>query len=185
MGCVLGARLSMKADVLKPLGVVDNDTGPDTPVEPPPPGGGAGYWQYSQDPDSGAIEKTWVGVVVDDPATPDINEGDLSYSIKDARCEVRGVMQGGIRVAGTTQRFADTYENVEWANATFDKHVNITKNDRVTNIRNQEGVLIWRNEEGDGGPTTFNVMGVTPALDPFGHLTEWKVLLQRTEVQGG
>jgi hypothetical protein len=180
--CVLGARLSMKANVLKPLAgdVIDDPAQPNPPVIP----GAIGHWEYSQDPDSGAIEKKWVGDVIDDPITPDIDESNLYYNLNDVRCEVRGVMQGGIRVAGTTQRYSEIYENVEWANATFDKSVNITKNDKVTNIRNADGLLIWRNEEGDGGPTTFNVMGVTPALDPFGKLTEWKVLLQRAEVQG-
>lgn len=180
--CIFGAKRSMTADILKSVYLNDGDEAADTPT--PPQDAGLGHWEYSQDPDSGAIEKVWVGVVPDDPATPDIDESSSDYQLVDVSCEVRGVMQGGIRVAGTTQRFADTYDNVEWANATFAKDVNVAKGDKVTNIRNSKDVLIWRNEESDGGPTTFNVMGVTPALDPFGNLTEWKALLQRTEVQG-
>jgi hypothetical protein len=147
-----------------------------------------GHWEYFQDPDSGAIDKTWVGVVPDDPSTPDVDESSADYQLKDVSCEIRGVMEGGIRVAGSTTRFSEIYENVEWVKGTFGSGVDIAKGDKVTNIRNQNNVLIWRNEENRGvgqasGATTFNVMGVTPVLDPFGQLVEWSVLMQRADVQ--
>lgn len=183
--CIFGAKHSMKADILKSLYFDDSNEG-DTP--PPPQDAGLGHWNYHQDPDSGAIEKTWVGVVPDDPTTPDIDESSADYQLAGVPCEIRGIMDGGIRVAGTTQRFSDIYENVEWVKGTFGVGVDIAKGDRVTNIRNQNGVLIWRNEENRGvgqanGATVFNVMGVTPVLDPFGQLMEWSALMQRAEVQ--
>lgn len=181
--CVLGARLSMTSDILKPLGDFTDD--PDIPAAPTDP---IGYWEYTQDPDSGAIERKWVGSIPDDPDTPDIDESLNNYQLVGVACEVKGVMSGGIRVAGTTQRMSDMFENIEWLQATFDVDTNITKTDKVTNIRNQRGVLIYRNEEARGpgmagGSTVFDVMGVTPVTDPFGNIVAQSVLLQRSEVQ--
>jgi hypothetical protein len=184
--CIFGAKRSMKADILKSVYFTDTDSD-ETPT-PPVDAGVLGYWEYHQDPDSGAIEKEWVGSVVDDPTTPDIDESSSDYILKDQPCEIRGIMEGGIRVAGTTTRFSETYENVEWVKGTFSPHTDITKGDKVTNIRNQDNVLIWRNEENvqpweASGATTFNDMGVTPVLDPFGQLVEWSALMQRAEIQ--
>lgn len=181
--CVLGARLSMTSDILKPLG--DFADNPDVPASPTDP---LGYWEYSQDPDSGAIERKWVGSIPDDPATPDVDESLNNYQLTGVRCEVKGIMSGGIRVAGTTQRMSDMYENIEWLQSNFPADVNLTKNDKVTNIRNQKGVLIYRNEEATGpsmagGATVFDVMGVTPVTDPFGTIISQSVLLRRSDVQ--
>lgn len=179
MSCVLTARFSMVADILKPLG--DNTEDPDLPVAP---GDKLGHWEYTQDPDSGAIERVWVGSIPDDPDTPDIDESSNNYTLTNVKCEVKGVMSGGIRVAGTTQRFDDIYENIEWLNSNWPKDANITKNDKVTNIRNYRGELIYSNEERrEAGPTIFDVMGVTPVTDPFGQIVSQSVLLKRSEVQ--
>jgi hypothetical protein len=63
----------------------------------------------------------------------------------------------------------------------------ITKRDRVTNIRNARGQIIWKEEEmeneGVYKSTTFDVLGVTPVLDPFGNHIENYALLERAEVQ--
>jgi hypothetical protein len=93
---------------------------------------------------------------------------------------------GGIRAAGTTQRFSDIYENVDWAIIQFPASVVLSKYDRVTNISNSKGQLIWREEEINQAPATvFQVMGSTPVVDPFGNHIENTALLQRAQVQGG
>lgn len=130
-----------------------------------------------QDPVSGAI---FYIDPTDDPNTTVVEDGRLIG----IRCLVRGVIDGGIRVAGTTERFSDTYENVDWARMTFPAGVNINKRDRITNIRDLSQNILWREEEVPGGmATTFNVMGVTPIINPFGKHTENVALLQRAEVQ--
>ncbi len=165
--CLTSARYSMRCDILKPAGapVVNGQT----------------EWEYRQDPDSGAIVKRWI----DNPETPQ-NEFRGGQIIADVPVMARGVIDGGIRVAGTTERFDEIYQNVDWVKATFGKNTNITKRDRVTNIRTiRDGTVIWKEEEVSGAPaTTFNVMGVTPVLDPFSNLIEFAVLLERAEVQG-
>jgi len=164
MSCLIGSRFNMRATVLRQAGT--------NPQENP-----GGHWETVQDPDSGAIERVWVAD--EDSDTP----GNQTLVIN---CMVRGVTNGGIRAAGTTQRFSDIYENVDWAIIQFPASVVLSKYDRVTNITNSRGDLIWREEEINQAPATvFQVMGSTPVVDPFGNHIENTALLQRAEVQSG
>ncbi|QAY08716.1 hypothetical protein SEA_GENIE2_55 [Streptomyces phage Genie2] len=164
MSCLIGSRFNMRATVLRQAGT--------NPQENP-----GGHWETRQDPDSGAIERVWVPD--EDGTTP----GDQTLVIN---CMVRGVTNGGIRAAGTTQRFSEIYENVDWAVIQFPASVVLSKYDRVTNITNARGDLIWREEEIDQAPATvFQVMGSTPVIDPFGNHIENTALLQRAQVQNG
>jgi hypothetical protein len=164
MRTLTNAKYTMICDVLKPEGA--------TPVN------ADGDWQMRQDPETGDIIRVWV------PASDDVgtvvNESSLAVP-----CLIRGVIDGGIRVAGTTQRFAELYENIDWVRMNFPPHYNITKHDRITNIRDKRtGKIMWREEELDGAPpSTFSVKGVTPTQGPFGRHVENIALLERTEVQ--
>lgn len=170
--CLTSARFNMRADIVKAVGSPLVTVSPST--------GEVGSWEYRQNEDSGAIETFWVA---DDLTTIDVDETFSSAVIHDVHLIARGIMDGGIRVAGTTERFSEIYENVDWVKAVFPKNTSITKRDRVTNIRSH-GEVVWSNEEADGNvPTVFNVMGVTPVLDPFARVLELSVLLQRAEVQ--
>lgn len=162
MSCLLSSRFNMLAKVLRQIGTnPENQTG--------------GHWETVQDPDSGAIERVWVPD--NDEETPGTQE--LVFP-----CMVRGVTNGGIRVAGTTQRYSELYENIDWAMITFPKSVILTKRDRLTEISDSKGNIIWREEEMEGSPpTVFLVMGATPVIDPFGRHVENTALLQRAQVQ--
>lgn len=175
MRCISGAQFNMRASVLKPIGAPEVNGTQDTDTE--------GHWTYIQDPTSGALIRTWVTDVADNPTTP-ANEAVIYDSKFDnVPCSIRGVIDGGIRVAGTTERFSETYENVDWVKATFPPSVNVTKRDRVTNIRNRKGEVVWKEEESTNKPTVFNVMGVTPVLDHLGRVLYNTALLERAEVQ--
>ena len=90
-------------------------------------------------------------------------------------------------MAGTTERFTShgVLESVDYVKMTFPRFIKISKRDRITNIRNRKGQVVWAEEEHDGSPTVFNVMGVTPVLDPFGNWIENFALLARSEDQRG
>lgn len=136
-----------------------------------------GHWENKQDPETGEIIRIWV-IEDADPSAPGVQE-------KQVKCIVRGILDGGIRVAGTTERFTPQgiIESVDYIKMQFPASVIITKRDRVTNISNRHGIIIWREEEHDNAPTVFDVLGVTPVTDPFGNLIEWSALLQRSEAQ--
>ena len=139
-----------------------------------------GTWELRSDPETGDITRVWVPAS-DDPETV----VDESKAYKDVPCIIRGVIDGGIRVAGTTQRFSEIYENVDWVRMNFAPNVRLTKHDRITNIRDRRtGEVMWSEEEIDNNPpSTFSVKGVTPTQGPFGRHVENVALLERTEVQ--
>lgn len=136
-----------------------------------------GHWVDRQNPDTGEIERVWV---VDDS-----DPSEAGTQARTIKCMVRGVIDGGIRVAGTTERYTPqgVYDNVDYAKMNVGPNEKISKRDRITNVRNDKGVLLWKEEEFDGAPTVFEVLGVTPVPDPFGTPIEQIVLLKRAEVQ--
>ena len=170
--CLSSVRMNMKADILR-------QTSHNPALPDPTPGTPNGGWSEYQDPDSGELVRKWEPATkADNPATPTVYEGLESFA-----CIARGIVDGGIRVAGTTENFGDLYENVDFVVMTVPGGLRITKRDRVTNIRNREGIVLWRNEEGSDYPTVFNVKGVTPIPDPWGKYMEQRVMLERAEIQ--
>ena len=161
MRCLVSARFNMLLDVLRPASA---------------PTTSSGNWNYVQDPDSGALQHLWLA---DDLSTPLINEGLIGVN-----CLVRGIVSPGARGSGNTQMFNAKYENIEFVKITFPASVNITKRDRITNIRDSNGNILWIEEEANGSPATiFEVKGITPVINPFGKHVENGGLLTRAEVQ--
>ncbi len=99
-------------------------------------------------------------------------------------CFAETIVDGGIRVAGTTERIEQKYYNIDWVKLT--STVPLRRSDRVTNIRPYNSTqAAWVEEELTGSPPTwFNSNGSAPISDPFGRVVEYKTLLERAEVQG-
>lgn len=185
-GCLTGARFTMSAMLLH-----QND-----PYSPDIPEGGIdidlyGEWKNSQDPLTGEIVRLWTPYdePVDIPETP---EDESAISIGTVPCVARGIADGGIRVAGSTERFGDTYENIDWVKMWLPPHVRVSKRDRVTNIRDAQGHVRWVDEELIDPRTTdmpratvFNVNGVIPLFNAFNIMTEQFILLEKADVYGG
>lgn len=169
--CLTATRFTMEAELLRQI--VKN-TSSNSPVGDPP-----GTWVGYQNPITGSILNEWVpGSSVDNPATV-VNETTTPVTIS---CLARGIVDGGIRVAGTTERFGDVYENIDFVKMWVPARVRISKRDRITNIRAKKGgAVVWIDEEFEGRPTIFNVNGVTPLFDAFNNHTESFVLLERAE----
>lgn len=164
--CLTGARFNMWADILVQDGSPD-----DNPLT-------EGEWVVTQHPDTGEAIRKWTpntGI-----GSPDPQPGQL----KSFRCVARGIIDGGIRVAGTTERFGSEYEGVDYVRIQFPPNTPINRRSRITNIRTSKNKILWVEEErGDLAPTIFNVVGVTPVVDPFGNHVESVALLERSEVQ--
>lgn len=175
--CLTGARFTMNATLLHQ----NEDYVPEGEIDMEP----YGEWVESQDPLTGEIVRIWQPY--DDPLTPDVDEDVLK--IGSIPCLARGIVDGGIRVAGTTERFGDTYENIDYVKLWVPPHVRISKRDRVTNIKDASGHIRWLDEEYSDPATAeipratvFNVNGVTPLFDAFNNLVEQFVLLERAMV---
>lgn len=141
----------------------------------------AGHWVERQDPLTGEIVRVWEQVKEDNPDTP---ENDVE--VNEIWCMARGIVDGGIRAAATTESFRDIYKNIDIINMWVPKKYLITKRDRVTNIRTKDGTILWRDEEfeedGQVRATVFNVNGVIPVLEPFNRQLDQFCLLERAEV---
>lgn len=163
--CLVSSKFSMTATVLS-----QGPTSPNVGDDPD------GVWVNRQDPDTGEIIRVW------EPVDSDEEAGVQPLTVE---CMVRGVIDGGIRVAGTTERFTPQglYDNVDYAKMNFPADFVLTKRDRVTDIKNASGDTIWKEEEFDDRGTVFEVLGITPILDPFGMHVENLALLKRAEVQ--
>ena len=168
--CLTSVRFNMKADILR------QSSGSSTPSAD-------GKWEDQQDPITGEIIRVWVPIP-DDPDTPENESSLLGFP-----CMARGIIDGGIRVAGTTERWGETYADIDYCRIEFPSRILLTKRDRVTNIRNRKGQILWLNEElgpdgqGKFQSTVFDVLGVTPVIDPFGNFTSQVAMLERAEVQ--
>lgn len=110
--------------------------------------------------ESGEIQRTWL--------PKDVG----------VKCLARGISGGGIRVVGSTERWGDRYDDVEYVK--IQTNYNVSKRDRVTNIKTSNGQLAWEDE---GVPIIFDVVGSTPVVGAFGELLEYDVLVTRAEIQ--
>lgn len=188
---ITNARMTMSATLLHRGDVADDITTPDDiDLED------YGTWEDSQDPLTGQIVKVWTPYPAEPNYYPGYQQpGTVSNSKKvmvreNIPCIARGIVDGGIRVAGTTERFGEGYENVDYVKMWLPANVLVTKRDRITNIRDRHGRVQWLNEEyyvpGDPDTlraTVFNVNGVTPLLDAYNNVVEWYVMLERAETQ--
>lgn len=167
MVCLIGAKMNMRADLLRQIGpsgnfIEDSDLG----------------WVESQDPDSGEIIRVWSGIP-DDPATPTINEAaPITFN-----CEAKAVMSSAVRSAGVIEFWSDKYEAMDYIQMKVSPKLDISSGDRVTNVRDQNNNLIWKDGRNNNKPTVFSVLGVTPITDPFGQHVESMALLNRAETQ--
>lgn len=160
------ARFTMRADILSPG---ESDINLDE----------FGEYVNNQDPLTGDIIQVWVPF----PDDPDTEENE-AINFGTIKCLARGIVDGGIRVAGTTERFGDMYENIDFVKMWTPASTKLNKSDRVTNIRNKcDSIIFWTNEETNNRATVFNVNGVTPLFDAFNKHVENFVLLERAETQ--
>lgn len=167
---ITGNRYTMKADVLLQYGNADPETG--------------GAYNTYIHPDSGEVIRVWESGTADDPDTPTVDETTIRKSVF---CMARSVKSDGMRVNATTEDWGKLVMESDYVNIWYPAGgaVIITKHDRITNIRDAStGQVYWLEEEFDTPtPTVFDVIGVENKFDAFGRLVEYKVTLERAEVQ--
>jgi len=118
----------------------------------------------SQDADTGAMKKDW-----------------MYYKTLD--CHAKGVISNsGTARNADRQVFDNRYINDQVIEIrTFDR---ITLREKVTNIRDRDGKVIWVELNfPTETPTVFEVTGTTPITDPFGRVIGYNSTLKRSENQ--
>jgi hypothetical protein len=161
-GCLVDAKFNMRATVLSP---VSSTKGED------------GHYVNVQDPDTGEITKKWV---------VDVDAADGVETARTIDCMVRPVIANDSAVEVFTS--GGEVNVLEFVEMNFPAGVVLTNSDRITEIRNREGYLLWAEEKSNGDPTTFkgtvfDIVGIQPVIDPFGNHIENKAYMRRAGVQ--
>lgn len=118
----------------------------------------------TQDAKSKALVKTWA----------------VHHSIK---CYATSIVTDAVSDDSDGKQFRFAYD--EWQFIKIRTGERLNKRQRVSNIRDKAGALIWVEAERGNVATEFEVQGVTPRLDPFQSVIDYEVLLKRVEVQNG
>jgi hypothetical protein len=172
---VLNTRFTMSATLLHQGEYVQDDIDLDE----------YGEWVVEQDWLSGDIIRVWKPFP--DDTNTDQNETVVLGEIK---CLARGIISAGVAMGGTSEKIGLVYDNIDYIRMWTPPKYSITKRDRITNIRDPHGRIVWRDEEFERNPddvraSVFNVNGVTPEFDPWNRHIQNYVLLERVDDLGG
>jgi len=123
------------------------------------------YKQFDlQDSNTGAIKKEWQF----DRTVP---------------CSAKGIISNSSSSrTGDRQIMSNKYTNDQILQIrTSDK---ITLREKITNIRDSEGTVIWEELNfPTNTPTVFELMGITPMTDPLGGVVGYNSTVKRSENQ--
>lgn len=123
------------------------------------------YKQFeTQDPDTGAIIREW------------------TY-YKTINCHAKGVISNSATTRSSDkQLFSNKYTNDQIIQVRTSER--LTAREKVTNIRDNNGNVIWHEiNYPNETPTVFEVMGTTPVTDPFGSVIAYNSSMKRSENQ--
>jgi hypothetical protein len=118
----------------------------------------------SQDPDTGSIKKEW-------------------HFDRTVPCSAKGIISNSSSSrSGDKQIMSNKYTNDQILQIrTSDK---ITLREKITNIRDFEGTVIWEELNfPTNTPTVFELMGITPMTDPLGGVVGYNSTVKRSENQ--
>jgi hypothetical protein len=118
----------------------------------------------SQDPNTGAILKSW-----------------NFYRTLD--CHAKGIISNSSSSStNDRQVFGNKYTNQQMIQVRTSER--ITYREKVTNIRDAKNKSIWTEIDfPTETPTVFEVVGSTPITDPFGNVVGYNTTLSRSENQ--
>lgn len=122
-------------------------------------------------------------MVENDVINDETGESESHWVIDDTvNAYVFPYLDGGIRGAGTNERFTEYYWNDEFLRIKTSKE--LSKRWRITNIRNKKTGKVIYQEQITGAPTVYNVSGSAPVVNPVtGGIDEWLSTMERAQVQ--
>jgi hypothetical protein len=97
-------------------------------------------------------------------------------------CLAKSIISSGVRTPSNDRTIDNRYviEEIIKIN-TVEK---LSRNSKITNIRDLKGQVLWEEAEVlNNPPTMFSIVGSTPIVDAFGQILEYETTLQRSEIQ--
>ena len=114
-----------------------------------------------QNEDTGQIERSW------------------SITRSSVPCSARGLGNLRGKQSGSAQEWKNVFTDYNFLRIKTQERPKTS--DRIVNIRDAAGDIIW--VEDDGNTTIFEVVGVSPSMDPFGQFWEYEIFANRASVQ--
>lgn len=120
-------------------------------------------------------------VVTQDSVTKAIKRSWLYR--KTVPCLARAYISDTVRSQGSSEKIGERYQDVDYL--TIETKEKLTKQQKITNIRNQQDEVIWFDLVSNNydTPIVYEVQGVAPVLDPFGYIVSYNITVKRSEVQ--
>jgi hypothetical protein len=119
--------------------------------------------QDVQDPDTGAIKKTWL------------------YT-RTVPCYAKGIISNSTSRTSDKQSMGNSYVNQQIIEIRTESKLNIRE--KITNVRDSKDVVIWSElNYPTETPTVFELIGTTPITDPFGGVLGYNSSAKRSENQ--
>jgi hypothetical protein len=97
-------------------------------------------------------------------------------------CLAKSIISSGVRTPSNDRTIDNRYvvEEIIKINTTQ----KLSRNSKITNIRDLSGHVLWEEAEVlNNPPTMFSIVGSTPIVDGFGQILEYETTLQRSEIQ--
>lgn len=122
------------------------------------------YRQFeTQDPATGSLKKEW----------------QFNRTIS---CNATGRISNSGARSGSNQILSNKYSNEQ--ELQLRTTTKLILNEKITNIRNLEGIVIWEEINFPSNtPTVFEVVGITPITEPFGGISGYNTIVKRSENQ--
>lgn len=119
--------------------------------------------QDIQDPDTGAIKKSWL------------------YS-RTVPCYAKGIISNSTSRSSDKQVIGNSYVNQQIIEIRTESKLNIRE--KITNVRDTSDNVIWSElNYPTETPTVFELIGTTPITDPFGGVLGYSSSAKRSENQ--
>ena len=98
-------------------------------------------------------------------------------------CWAKGIISNSTSTRANDRQILDNrYKNEQYIQIRTLEKINMRN--KITNIRNKQGINIWTElDYPTETPTVFEVVGVTPVIDPFGTIIAYNTTAKRSENQ--
>jgi hypothetical protein len=118
----------------------------------------------TQDENTGSIKKEWIFT-------------------RTVQCSAKGIVSNSASSrSGDKQILSNKYSNEQKLEIRTPEQ--ITYREKVTNIRDMNGNVIWKEiNYPNNTPTVFEIIGSTPITDPFGNVLAYNSVAKRSENQ--
>lgn len=120
--------------------------------------------QVVQDPVTGSLDKNWVTVATD------------------VKCLLEPIKTISASERSSGKHFSDIYVENDLFNLAIGRQ--LSKRERITNVRDADNKIILKELEVAGQPATaFEIIGETLIISPFGKVSQYTYMVGRVAVQ--